>query len=261
VAVFGDSYSMGDGVPLEWSYPKQLERLLREAGLECEVMNCAVSATNTWNQLPIVREVLAEYAPDFVILGYNLNDFDNPTRTRFEELEAAGHELRIAHDGRVTLADSAPPWHQRIRLALFERSHLYRTLLGPRSNSRGASEARLEALRRWIEAGDHLHSFEALDRMREACAAAEVPFLVALLPDTLRLPDGCTDLASYPFAEEHRMVLWHLAEGGIEGLDLTPRFAGRGLEQLTLDPRDRHFNRAGHALVAEGLAELLLRRL
>jgi len=261
VAVFGDSYTMGDGVALEESLPKQLEAGLRERGQACEVMNCAVSATNSWNQLPLVREVLEEYAPDLVILGYNLNDFDNPTRTRFDALRAAGREFSVGADGRVRLVAPRLPWRARIRQALYASSHLDRFVTRLRRRAASGEPSRREALERWIEAGDHEHSIEAVARMQEACEKAGVPFLVALLPDSLRLPDDFSDYGAYPFIDEHAWVLSALEERGVEGVDLVRHFEGRRADDLAVHPTDRHFNALGNGLLAEGLARILTPRL
>lgn len=257
IAVFGDSYTMGDGVSLASTYPKQLEALLRAKGLDCEVMNCAVSATNSSNQLHSVRALLAEYEVDFVLLGYNLNDFDNPTLTRFELLEQQGQTLEVDDEGRVRVSSRAKPWHQRLRLGLHARSALYR-YLSRRLRASGPGESERSAtLARWIAAGDHLRSIEAVDGMRSSCEEAETPFLLVFLPDTLRLPTHFEDIHDYPFRDEHQLVADALADRDIEFIEMLQAFEGHQIGDLEVHWSDPHYNELGHSLIAKKLAEAL----
>lgn len=253
IAVFGDSYTMGDGVPLEASWPKQLEVKLREAGVACEVMNCAVSATNSRNQLPIVREVVAEYRPDLAILGYNINDFDDPTRTRFDDLKAGGREITVGEGRRVTIQEPPASWHQRLRRAAYERSYLCRFLLRLEEKRGAEAGAPVDRIRQWIAAGDHLRSFDAVAEMKAACDARGIPFLVVLLPDQLRLPRGVRDYADYPFADVHAMIVEELRARGVECSDVTPSLAGHDPQELEVHRTDPHFDREGNRLVAESV--------
>ncbi len=261
IAVFGDSYTMGDGVALESSFPKQLETLLREADVACEVMNCAVSATNSRNQLPIVREVIEEYHPDLAVLGYNLNDFDNPTQTRFQGLEASGRSMTVGDDGRVTIHDDVRSWHQRVRFAIYKRSHLYRYLMRFKEKRGASPGAPVKAVEAWIDAGDHLLSFDAVAGMKEACEAQGIPFLVVVLPDQLRQPRSVRDYSDYTFADVHELILEELGARGVECFDFAPTLAGRDPHELEVHRTDPHFNHEGNRLVAEFIKRIVEERL
>ena len=102
IAVLGDGYTMGNAVPLEASYPKQLETLYEE-GSGIEVMNVGVVATNTAMQLHVLEDVLDDYRPHLIVLGYNLDDLLWYTETRFDVwLEAVNRLQCKPTDGSGT---------------------------------------------------------------------------------------------------------------------------------------------------------------
>jgi hypothetical protein len=101
VAVLGDSYTFGNAVPLDATYPKQLEKLLCDH-YSCEVMNCGIPATNSNNQLETLHEVLWDYHPHLVVLGYNINDFWYYKQTKFAAAAKVGEAYTVQPDGRVT---------------------------------------------------------------------------------------------------------------------------------------------------------------
>lgn len=78
IIVLGDSYVEALQVPLAASFPQQLGHLLRDAGLQAEVINAGVSGWGTDQQLLWLREEGVRYQPDLVLLAvYPGNDFMN----------------------------------------------------------------------------------------------------------------------------------------------------------------------------------------
>jgi len=78
VAVLGDSFTFGWGVQADQAWPALLEEALGKkvepTGLGVEVLNFGVPGYNTWLQLLHWREVVVDYKPDVVLLGYYSND-------------------------------------------------------------------------------------------------------------------------------------------------------------------------------------------
>lgn len=253
VAILGDSYTMGDGVPLHLTYPKQLERLLLSKESSYEVMNCGISATNSLNQVEVLRNVLRDYHPNVVILGYNINDFDYPTQTRFDSLDASDLDYTIHPDKRVTLNSHNVSGWQRLKLAIRYRLYLYRYLARLRDRWQQRKEMNRDPVQTWIRTGAHQKSFEAVKQMNMLCAASDASFLVVLLPDLLRVSLKIHDLRDYPYAEVHDMITAYMKTHRIECLDLLPFFAGHEPYKLVVHPLDHHYNQKGNALVAQAL--------
>jgi len=254
VAVLGDSYTLGHGVPLDATYPKQLEKLLCDR-YGCEVMNCGISATNSHNHLETLREVLRDYHPHLVVLGYNINDFYYQQETQFARLANAGYTYTVQPDGRVTLTREYT-WFQRVELTARRHSSLGRWVTYVRDKLiwRSRSPADFDALGRirgWIAEGGHLKSLQALEEMRELCAQHGVPFLVLILPALVDMPWSIASMKDYPYVKEHEMLHEQMRARGIAYLDLLPAFADEKTTLLAAHPFDHHYSRYGNEIVAK----------
>jgi hypothetical protein len=254
IAVLGDSYTMGDAVPLDATYPKQLENLLCKQ-YKCEVMNCGVSATNTSNQLETLRGVLRDYHPHLVVLGYNVNDFYFRKQTRFDTLAQSGYSYTVQSDGRVRVLKEFSGL-QRVRHAIAEHSALYRWVTDARNKlvARGDSPAQSDNIARtqsWIAEGGHEKSFEALSEMKRLTDQEGVPFLVLILPGLVDMPRSIENMRDYPYLAEHTMMHEQMQTRGIRYVDLLSAFANEETAGLEAHPFDPHYSRHGNALVAE----------
>lgn len=73
IIAFGDSLTAGYGLPIEESYPAQLQVTLRALGHEVEVINAGVSGETTRGNLERAKFIRAQN-PDIVLLGIGGND-------------------------------------------------------------------------------------------------------------------------------------------------------------------------------------------
>jgi acyl-CoA thioesterase-1 len=71
---FGDSLMAGYGIPLEKSFPAQLEKKLREQGRDIQVINAGVSSDTTSGGLARLGWTLDAQKPDFAIVELGGND-------------------------------------------------------------------------------------------------------------------------------------------------------------------------------------------
>jgi acyl-CoA thioesterase I len=71
--VLGDSLSAGYGLPIEQSFPAQLERRLRAQGHDVTVLNAGVSGDTSAGGLARLGWALAD-KPDFVLIELGAND-------------------------------------------------------------------------------------------------------------------------------------------------------------------------------------------
>jgi lysophospholipase L1-like esterase len=84
IGVFGDSFTFGEGVQDNETYPKLLENLLNADaqlngfGRKIEVLNFGIGKTGTSHQYALYRKEGKKYHLDLVIVGFfALNDFDD----------------------------------------------------------------------------------------------------------------------------------------------------------------------------------------
>jgi acyl-CoA thioesterase I len=73
IIAFGDSLTMGYGLPASESYPAQLEAALRTEGYSAKVINAGVSGETTRGNLERAKFIRGQN-PDIVLLGIGGND-------------------------------------------------------------------------------------------------------------------------------------------------------------------------------------------
>ncbi len=81
IACIGDSVTEGYRIALENTFPKTLERMLKKASYEAEVMNLGKSRNTTSDNLVAVEAVM-EFNPDLIIFQFGMNDIED-----FEHME------------------------------------------------------------------------------------------------------------------------------------------------------------------------------
>ncbi len=89
IITLGDSYTFGQGVELNETYPKILERLLNERndGLKYEVLNFGVGGYNVAEKVEVLSYKAIKFDPDLVIFQYLDDDILNWTEFRQIEKE------------------------------------------------------------------------------------------------------------------------------------------------------------------------------
>ena len=108
ILTVGDSVTFGYGVAVEESYPKQLEEMLSEYGVE--VINLGLGGYDTINEAARLESLGVGLQPDLVLVGYCLNDITvwSPNLNlirRKSERATSGRELCILEFVRDRLQD------------------------------------------------------------------------------------------------------------------------------------------------------------
>jgi lysophospholipase L1-like esterase len=242
VMVLGDSFSEGQGVREEDTWPRRLEaRLNRDGGERYEVINGAHRA----NDFPEIHEWfyrLLSHEPDLVIYAMVMNDAEQSAAFR-----ARTHLLQdwITVRGRATRGRYRKLGGLDSRLAFLVRERLALLLVdrATRSWYRGLySELNAEG---WRETQGRIRDMD--QRMR----LSDGRLLVARWPLIAGLPDR------YPFEETHARIGAFLEASGIASHDLLPVLRRERSEALTVHPTDRHPNERAHELVALSLAPVV----
>lgn len=232
VLCLGDSFAWGVGVELEDAYPHRLERALRRRRSEAwEVVNLARPGMNTVDHLAQLREEGLVYEPEVVLLGYVLNDSEDPTSA----------EARRAAEW------TAPRFAPAL---LWDGSALYR-FLGTRLWATSQNRRRISGYRSMYaeDAPGWVAARQALKSMGALCRDRGIPFLVAIFP----LLGNPLD-ERYPFAEIHAKIARAAGDAGAKVVDLLPAYRGLNPELLTVDgPRDEHPNEIAHRIAARVL--------
>jgi lysophospholipase L1-like esterase len=237
VLVLGDSYTFGWGVADHQPYPQRAEALLRERGIDVEVITAGVPGYNTEQEAFLLRELLPRYRPDVVVVGYVMNDAEPQQNVP----QPPGLTYRYAWS-----------WAWEDARELVRRRLLH--------------DADWVSPNKWLPDSDYARGFaEGSPRWREskaalACASADcrragLPLIVLILRDFTKAFD-----ASYPDTAIHRAVVGWGKELGIETTDLLPLFEGQDHRSFWVEG-DGHPNARAHGVIARALRDRILARL
>ncbi|HEX2163426.1 MAG TPA: GDSL-type esterase/lipase family protein [Thermoanaerobaculia bacterium] len=221
VAALGDSVTFGWGVPEGATWPARLEALLRERCPEAPatVWNAGVGNSTTAMQLARYEHLVAPRRPDWLVLGYFVNDAE-------PDPEPAEHPL------------------------------LWRSSLAALLSARLA-QSRDGALRDYREFYGSLYedgqpgwraTREALAGLGRRLEADGVAATLLLLPE-MHHPRG-----HGPFAGAYAEVAAIGRAAGFEVIDTAPLFPPGPGDRFFVTPTDAHPDAAAHALFAQAAA-------
>lgn len=279
VLTIGDSFTYGSGVEYEETYAAVMERL----DPRLQVINLGVPMYSGAEELMVLREEIGSFQPDVVVALYLWNDLYGAYRALYTRFE-----LR---DGELVFLPPDPPTfehptfddirrRQQRRARRYQnpirRTYLYR-LLSDRLEVAGA------ALRDWrnrtrAELGDPGRSkfeltgeeeaawelsFALLREMANVSRSHGAQFAILIAPDRAQIERNLTvyEVPEHLWEVQERIVGFARREG-IPFVDVLPalrelRDAGGPLQYF---PRNGHWNRVGHAQVAEILLTELRRQ-
>jgi lysophospholipase L1-like esterase len=231
LAVLGDSFSFGLGVPVEDAYPEVLERALNSsapAGRRFDVLNFSVPGYSSRQEAVAMTAKVLPWRPQVVILGYVLNDPEtaplHPVHSHFSPAEwwQHFHLTRLA----VLLA-----------LTMQTKRHgggdYFKYLHAPEAGRWSSTEA-------------------AFDEMAEHSRAAGARVLVVIFPIV-----EVESWREYPYRELHRQVADAARARGLDVLDLLPHYERYPPRDLRLSELDHHPTKLGHAVAAAAIAQHL----
>lgn len=243
----GDSFTFGEGVRNEDTYPEVTARLLRKEGRRVESCNLGVGGYNTSQEADVLRMLGFNLQPDAVVLGYTLNDAEPPL---FQVDPASGQPVRRAREAFIEAegAPRKPPplplyrfrlaqaiWQARLQRRLSKQTtDYYLSLHAPSGAGRQESE-------------------RALREVISQCRERGVPCIVVMFPLLYRLS------GDYPFAAIHQQIAQVVRQAGGRFVDLLPALMGQDARALVVHPTDQHPNEKVHALAGQLVAEEILR--
>ncbi len=90
VLALGDSHTQGYEVRQDFTYSAVIEKFLRAHGFEAQVLNSGVSGFSTAEELVFLENEGIRYEPDFVVLGFFANDFEDNLKAGLFRLHEDG---------------------------------------------------------------------------------------------------------------------------------------------------------------------------
>ena len=257
IMAIGDSFTFGQGVNLEDTYSKHLERRINDMGKTSEVISCGVIGYGMWQYLETLKRKVLPYKPDLVILGLFIDDITTSV-SPYKHLQNWPGTNPFAKDASSMMSRSYL-WNFLINWStLFETK--YRYLRG--HNYLKGIEKRKEATgpahpgSNWYQImygklpkniysdfADTLHKFIRI------CEAVNTQVLVVLIPDAAQMHEPERQEVNLFVAQTCKKI-------GVPFVDVTKRFEKEeDPRTLYLFPLDAHTSPKGHRLIADSIFE------
>lgn len=251
IVVAGDSFSAGEGVSFEDSYPKKLELYLNyfthDKAITYQVVNMSRGGRSTPEEVQLIMRKAGEIKPDLVILGHCLNDS--------EDWNGAGREtLRVIRKKCYYHSFVKP--RAVVTSFLYNHSALFKLAMHRYFNARVACghthyyhKLYKDNYEGWQK------SQKALCDLGHFSRKQHIPVVVVMFP---LFSYGLGD--DYPFADIEARVRHVCGRAGLAYLDLFPYYKGMDRVRLEANPfKDPHPSEVAHRIAAEALWQELMR--
>jgi len=225
IVMLGDSFTMGWGVPEEFTFSKRLERLFGDEGIQAEVINTGVGNWNTTQEVQYFLTSAYIYHPDIVVLNYFVNDAEPVPRSQSPSLLMRHCYVCVFLVGRLDAALR--------QLSVTQNWEDYYLSLYDGGNGPG-----------WIAAK------AAMKKLSDYCKAKGIALVIANLPEL-------HDVRRYKFAIVTKLVREAARENDLPFADLLPYLRDQEASKLWVTRSDPHPNALAHQLIAEGLFDAL----
>jgi len=242
VVVLGDSYAFGWGVEEEDSFPRELERLLRErfGDLSLTVINAGIPGYGLYQQIEMLRHIRRHVPLDVVISTFSLAN--DPV-----------DELRIARYTPDRLRDYVPAVRDPASfVSWLSRSSRTVSLLDQRTRSLQLFLANAGAGARDLAAA-------SMTRLIDECDEVGTPLLVVVVPQRNQiLRGGVAGWFAGQLTRKLRALPREITRRyGVPLVELTASLASVQQRVDAYLPNDAHWSPAGHEAVARAVAEAL----
>ena len=246
IAVIGDSVAYGLGVESEMAYPAILETILTQTGeTPVEVLNFGVPGYNTAQEYAMLKNRVLAYDPDVVVMMFTTDDCE--TTPIIIDVDGELCLFRNQLEG-LWLFNNSIHWYT------FRHSHVYRFLykqmvLAVIPSGQSFEDVYIKPDVAW----------KTVLRTAALCERRGIRFVLVLSP---LLRPFCEPIEQLqPAIDAMQRIQQLAARSSLDVVDLGPLYDQHvGQLKLANLPLDyEHLNPRGHQLVANVLAERLLR--
>jgi hypothetical protein len=234
IAVIGDSFIEGHGIADADRLTNLLERRLDSSNreLEFEVLNFGIGGSDTADHIDVLDTIVVSASPDFVLLGWYVNDVRNDRDLRWSSLPLipwrGAHQAALRRSALYYVLDRV--WIDiQHRMGLIESEDEF--LAHYFADRNGTYARRAEAL---------LHRFIAI------CRDRKIPLGIVMFP-----PLRSDQNNQFPLGFLMDRVLQVCAQYQIECVDLRHAFASVEVAALRVNRLDHHPNQRANRLAVE----------
>ena len=236
IVFLGDSFTFGEGVFFEKTYPKRLENLLSTRtinGKKIEVFNLAISGSWTEDEIKTYIQFGQKLKPNLVVLQWHPNDFPSSTLTR-------DHERSIS--GNYIAAFNPPEIVKRFALGRF----IWHTIKTKQVSNQIMQLTPLE-----LVLGQE--SFSQIFELKQLISNDGADFVLLIFPELIKFNH-------YPYSQLSDSLKEFCASKKIVFIDLLPPLSQHQDKDLWVHPSDHHPNDIAHEIAAQSIYDYLNKR-
>ena len=244
IAVLGDSFTFGQGVPQSETFPAVLQKLLNKNNStdRFRVWNLGVSGYNTEQEAYQLDHFVLDRKPNWVVVGYNINDIEpigvDPNFVKKKEKADQsffGHAVKYIQDDLLITQFIKQRIGNLIRL--FDPDWYASTYVQDTVNQY------LDPDGPW-----HKKVSGLLKKMKTECESGGIGFTVALLPAML-------DFQNYPFKKADNVIMDFCKKNKIDCIDILAYFNNENFMNYWVSSMDPHPNAQAQKIYAKALAD------
>ncbi len=245
IVVIGDSYTFGQGIPVETRLTNRLEHRLQREGFDVEVLNFGYNGTGLNHHVRKLGITL-DLNPDFYLVQWTPNDFESHP-------SASGiHRPRPLNLIPWSLNKYHYYYHRHSVLYYLMNSGWHRF-----QYTIGLTESYASYMTRRFGDADSTDSKVAIRDFRNLVAAARknnIPIGIVLFPQFVPELSG----PEYPFSFLHERVLGHCTALGVTCVDLREAYRPHadGIRSLTVNQFDGHPSGFANEIAARAVLDV-----
>ena len=270
IICLGDSFTAGDGVLLDDTFPKVLERTLNERYDDAprfEVINTAVVSYTTLEEWYAFERKGLDFEPDIVVVGFYLNDV-SPSSWRINELRKMGFRVPPPEEVgyqfpfsqlRLIGQKGRPGEHVStvlVSIRYAQTFFIHKWIASIINSRRLVNDIKQYYFDLWNENVNRAGCLElevAFDNMSRLQEESSVRFMVVVFPWLQYLNSG------YPFEEIHEKIDILCNDRKLRTLQLLDIY--RGLDdsvELWAHESDHHPSAELHHIAAKSISKQLM---
>lgn len=238
IALVGDSFVFGEGVPVSKTLPQQLQEKL---GDRIECINAGQVGANAEQEFDILNSILIDADCSRIVLVMIPNDI--PLTPSLAKEQDYINDFILIRDRYLEQA-----WNKSLWLG---HSRVVDLVTAPRAMAKIRQETITWYQRCYSPERNRQNLIWMRQQFRDLGARKDCHVAVVLFPLLESLDE------EYPLADVHKVLRQMVEEAGLPFLDLTPVFVGRKTRELWVHETDHHPNGQAHQLAATAIYEWL----
>ncbi|OGG27368.1 hypothetical protein A2960_00180 [Candidatus Gottesmanbacteria bacterium RIFCSPLOWO2_01_FULL_39_12b] len=242
----GDSFTFGEGVYDEDTYPEKFSKFIGEKKIfgseEIEAINLGVGGYNTQQEWTLLKNYADQLKPDYIVIGYVLNDAEPYLFTPMGEGMVRKNRENTIPENLSTIIEA--PF-------LIKISRLNKLIWQTYQKNKRTQQLTTYYLSLYEDDQlDWISTKKIIAEIGKYSQTQKIPMIIVIFPILYRLDQY------YPFNVIHDKLHQLFKQNNLTYIDLLPLFLGKKDQDLWVHPTDQHPNELVHEVAAQALVKM-----